>query len=123
MEKDTEVKNTVKRVKRAKKVVRTPKPEPRPEEYQPLMRPTEDMPMPPEDDIGTKDILIKVSEEGDDGIRVTIDTKEKDTSAIATNVMLALCAIYKIPEQYLPEVFNALGNIILKVHGDQKGDK
>ena len=113
MEKDTEVKNTVKRVKRAKKVDNAPKPEIAPE----------DVPMEAADDIGTKDILIKVSEEGDDGIRVTIDTKEKDTSAIATNVMLALCAIYKIPEQYLPEVFNALGNIILKVHADQKGDK
>ncbi|WP_296956869.1 hypothetical protein [uncultured Dialister sp.] len=69
-----------------------------------------------------KDITIKASEQ-DGGIRVNIVTDEKDSSVITTNIMLALCAMYEIPENYLPEIFDALGQVILKAQMEKQKEK
>lgn len=67
----------------------------------------------------SKDITIRVIEEGEDGFRVTVDTEEKDSTVITTNLVLALCAIYKVPENYLPELFATLTGVLMKAHRDQ----
>lgn len=65
-----------------------------------------------------KDITIRVSDQGE-GVRVNIITDEKDSTVITTNLVLALCAIYKVPENYLPELFATLTGVLMKAHRDQ----
>lgn len=65
-----------------------------------------------------KDITIRVSDQGE-GVRVNIITDEKDSTVITTNLVLALCAIYKVPENYLPELFATLTGVLMKAHSDQ----
>lgn len=69
-----------------------------------------------------KDITIRAFDQGE-GIRVDIITDEKDSSVITTNIMLALCAMYQIPENYLPELFNAFAQVLLQLHSDQAKEK
>lgn len=69
-----------------------------------------------------KDITIKASEQ-DGGIRVNIATEEKDNSVITTNILLALCAMYQIPENYLPELFEALTRVLMKAHMEKEKEK
>lgn len=71
----------------------------------------------------SKDITIRVIEEGEDGFRVTVDTEEKDSTVISTNIMLALCALYQIPENYLPELFEAFTRVLMEAHSEKQKER
>ncbi len=74
------------------------------------------------DSIDFKDITIRAFDQGE-GIRVNIITDEKDSTVITTNLVLALCAMYKIPENYLPELFNAFAQVLMKAHMEKEKEK
>ncbi|WP_296955898.1 hypothetical protein [uncultured Dialister sp.] len=65
-----------------------------------------------------KDITIRASGTDEEGLRITIDTEEKDSTVITTNLILALCAMYQIPENYLPELFNVFVQVLMNAKND-----